>query len=67
MISNTQIVLGMASMVTTVLGHGYVLDPPARQPGEAMASVCGQQMFNNQNADIYGTIFCNSLFQRKPN
>ncbi|KAJ1337881.1 lytic polysaccharide monooxygenase [Microdochium nivale] len=56
MISNTQTLLALASLATTVLGHGYVMSPPGRKPGPAMAAACGQQMFNNQNSDFYGNI-----------
>lgn len=55
MISNTQVLFSLASLATTVLGHGFVMVPPARKPGPAMAAACGQQMFNNQNSDFYGT------------
>ncbi|KAH7040625.1 chitin binding domain-containing protein [Microdochium trichocladiopsis] len=56
MVSSTKTLFGVAALATTVLGHGYVIDPPARKPGPAMAAACGQQMFNNQNSDIYGNI-----------
>lgn len=45
-----------AGLISSVAGHGYITSPSARMPGTAMASACGQQMYNNQAADNYGNI-----------
>ncbi|KAF2268746.1 hypothetical protein CC78DRAFT_551199 [Lojkania enalia] len=45
-----------AGLVSTVAGHGYVVSPAPRMPGDAMVKACGQQVFNNQNSDHYGNV-----------
>jgi predicted carbohydrate-binding protein with CBM5 and CBM33 domain len=49
-------VFGLAGLVSTVAGHGFITSPKPRLAGTAMAAACGQQMFNNQAADNYGNI-----------
>lgn len=46
--------VALAGLVSTVAGHGFVIEPTARMPGSAMASACGQQVENNQKSDNYG-------------
>ncbi|KAI9738657.1 MAG: hypothetical protein M1834_008162 [Cirrosporium novae-zelandiae] len=46
----------LLSLVPTVLGHGFVTSPTPRQPGSAMESACGVQVYDNQAADSYGNI-----------
>ncbi|PSN62263.1 hypothetical protein BS50DRAFT_141639 [Corynespora cassiicola Philippines] len=48
--------LGLAGLVSSVAGHGYIVSPAPRMPGDAMSASCGQQMFNNQNSDHYGNV-----------
>ncbi|KAG9257203.1 uncharacterized protein F5Z01DRAFT_598443, partial [Emericellopsis atlantica] len=46
----------LAAIVPLVAAHGFINDPPARQPGDAYNSVCGQQPFYQQSADINGNV-----------
>ena len=48
--------LGLAGLISSVAGHGYISSPAPRLPGPAMEKSCGQQMFNNQNSDHFGNI-----------
>ncbi|CAM1505124.1 Fc.00g107610.m01.CDS01 [Cosmosporella sp. VM-42] len=45
-----------AALIPFVAGHGFVLDPPAREPGSAYKAACGEQPFNQQSADINGNV-----------
>ncbi|KAH9896217.1 chitin binding domain-containing protein [Xylariomycetidae sp. FL2044] len=47
---------GLVGLASTVAGHGFVTDPPARMPGDAMQSACGQQVTINQQSDNYGNV-----------
>lgn len=44
------------SAVPLVAGHGHVIDPPSRMPGEAFKAVCGNQLYSQQSSDINGNI-----------
>jgi hypothetical protein len=40
--------LAIAGMATTVRGHGFLLSPKPRMPGDAFEAACGQQVYYNQ-------------------
>lgn len=44
------------AFATLALGHGIVTSPPARQAGDAMKAVCGQQVTSNLQSNEYGDI-----------
>lgn len=46
--------LALAAMASTVAGHGYLVSPKPRMPGNAMKAACGQTVFNMFNSDING-------------
>lgn len=46
--------LVLAMMASTVAGHGYLVSPKPRMPGDAMKAACGQTVFNMFNSDING-------------
>jgi hypothetical protein len=46
----------IAALVPLVAAHGFINDPPARQPGDAYSSICGQQAFSQQSSDINGNV-----------
>ncbi|KAE8322605.1 chitin binding domain-containing protein [Aspergillus sergii] len=52
----TGTILAFAGLVSMAHGHGFVTSPKARMPGTAFQEACGQQMYNNQQADNYGNI-----------
>ncbi|KAF2677181.1 hypothetical protein K458DRAFT_424204 [Lentithecium fluviatile CBS 122367] len=41
-------------MASTVAGHGYLVSPQPRMPGDAMKAACGQTIYNMFNSDING-------------
>ncbi|KAI1856829.1 hypothetical protein JX265_011470 [Neoarthrinium moseri] len=45
-----------AAVAPLVAGHGALTSPTPRKAGSALASVCGEQIFNNMNSDSYGNI-----------
>ncbi|KAH8681100.1 hypothetical protein BX600DRAFT_504838 [Xylariales sp. PMI_506] len=45
-----------ASIAPLVAGHGFLTSPQPRLPGSNMEAACGQQIYNNQEADNYGNI-----------
>ncbi|KAL6239006.1 chitin binding domain-containing protein [Aspergillus navahoensis] len=49
-------VLAAAGLITLANAHGYISSPQPRMPGSAMASACGQQVYNNQAADRAGNV-----------
>ncbi|TPR11114.1 Fungal specific transcription factor domain family protein [Aspergillus niger] len=49
-------ILALAGLVSLAQGHGFVTSPQARMPGSAMEKACGQQVYNNQEADNYGNV-----------
>ncbi|KAF7559153.1 hypothetical protein G7046_g5009 [Stylonectria norvegica] len=51
-----QRIAALALLLPLIAGHGFVLDPPARKPGQAYKVACGEQPFNQQSADINGNI-----------
>ncbi|KAJ5247387.1 chitin binding protein [Penicillium chermesinum] len=46
----------LAGLLPLVHGHGFVTNPTPRLPGSAMEAACGQQAYNNQEADRYGNV-----------
>jgi predicted carbohydrate-binding protein with CBM5 and CBM33 domain len=46
--------LTLATMASTVAGHGYLSEPKARMPGDAMMKACGQTVYNMFKGDING-------------
>jgi hypothetical protein len=44
--------LAIAGMATTVQGHGFLLSPKPRMPGDAFEAACGQQVYYNQGSYI---------------
>lgn len=48
--------VAFASLLSTVAAHGMVVSPKARALGLNFKDACGEQLFNNQNADPYGNI-----------
>lgn len=42
------VALAVAGMATTVRGHGFLLSPKPRMPGDAFEAACGQQVYYNQ-------------------
>ncbi|KAF5860810.1 hypothetical protein ETB97_001030 [Aspergillus alliaceus] len=52
----TGTILALAGLVSMAHGHGFVTSPQARMPGPAFQEACGQQMYNNQQADNYGNV-----------
>lgn len=40
--------IAIAGMATTVRGHGFLLSPKPRMPGDAFEAACGQQVYYNQ-------------------
>lgn len=46
----------LAALLPLVSAHGFILDPPARRPGDAYAAACGQQPFSQQSSDINGNV-----------
>jgi hypothetical protein len=44
--------LAIAGMATTVQGHGFLLSPKPRMPGDAFEAACGQQVYYNQGTPI---------------
>jgi hypothetical protein len=40
--------LAIAGLATTVQGHGFLLSPKPRMPGDAFEAACGQQVYYNQ-------------------
>lgn len=52
----TGTILALAGLVSMAHGHGFVTSPKARMPGTAFQEACGQQMYNNQQADNYGNV-----------
>ncbi|KAL2820671.1 hypothetical protein BJX63DRAFT_280230 [Aspergillus granulosus] len=49
-------ILAAAGLFSLANAHGYISSPSPRLPGDAMASACGQQVYNNQAADRAGNI-----------
>ncbi|KAL4973395.1 chitin binding domain-containing protein [Aspergillus desertorum] len=49
-------ILAAAGLISLANAHGYITSPQPRLPGSAMASACGQQVYNNQAADRAGNI-----------
>ena len=49
-------ILSLAGLVSMASAHGFITSPQARMPGSAMQAACGQQVFDNQQADNYGNI-----------
>ncbi|KAL4987353.1 chitin binding domain-containing protein [Aspergillus falconensis] len=49
-------VLAAAGLISLANAHGYISSPQPRMPGSAMASACGQQVYNNQAADRAGNV-----------
>lgn len=49
-------ILAAAGLVSLANAHGYISTPKPRMPGDAMASACGQQVYNNQAADRAGNV-----------
>ncbi|KAL4994298.1 chitin binding domain-containing protein [Aspergillus recurvatus] len=49
-------VLAAAGLISLANAHGYISSPQPRMPGSAMASTCGQQVYNNQAADRAGNV-----------
>ncbi|KAI1339961.1 chitin binding domain-containing protein [Xylariaceae sp. FL0016] len=54
--STVSTTFGLIGLASTVMGHGFVTDPQARMPGDAMAAACGTQVETNQQSDNYGNI-----------
>ncbi|KAF1955801.1 hypothetical protein CC80DRAFT_525973 [Byssothecium circinans] len=54
--SFTTTAFGIATLVSDVMGHGYIVSPPPRQPGEAMVAACGKQVTTTFQSDINGNI-----------
>ncbi|KAE8151949.1 chitin binding domain-containing protein [Aspergillus avenaceus] len=52
----TGTILALAGLASMAHGHGFVTSPKARMPGTAMQEACGQQVYNNQEADNYGNV-----------
>ncbi|KAI4844456.1 hypothetical protein E4T44_06179, partial [Aureobasidium sp. EXF-8845] len=48
--------LAIAGLATTVQGHGFLLSPKPRMPGDAFEAACGQQVYYNQAGDNYGNV-----------
>jgi hypothetical protein len=48
------VAFGIAALASTVAGHGYIVSPKPRMPGNAMKAACGQGVFNMFNSDING-------------
>lgn len=48
------VAFSFAAMVSTVAGHGYIVSPKPRMPGDAMKAACGQTIYNTFNSDING-------------
>lgn len=48
--------IAFTSLLSTVAAHGMVTSPPPRALGLNFKDACGEQLFNNQNADPYGNI-----------
>ncbi|KAK7413326.1 hypothetical protein QQX98_007836 [Neonectria punicea] len=46
----------LAALLPLVAAHGFVQDPPAREPGTAYKAACGEQPFNQQSSDINGNV-----------
>lgn len=59
-----QYLAALAALLPLVAGHGFVLDPPARRPGEAYKAACGEQPFYQQSSDINGNV--QGIFQVIP-
>jgi hypothetical protein len=57
-------IAALAALIPLVVGHGFVLDPPARKPGAAYKAACGEQPFYQQSADINGNV--QGIFQVIP-
>lgn len=49
-------IAALVGLIPLVNAHGFVTNPTARMPGDAMASACGQQVEVNQESDNYGNI-----------
>ncbi|KAL3468156.1 hypothetical protein BJX64DRAFT_246953 [Aspergillus heterothallicus] len=49
-------ILAAAGLFTMANAHGYISSPSPRLPGDAMASACGTQVYNNQAADRAGNV-----------
>lgn len=49
-------VAALAGFVSSVAGHGFILSPTPRQPGEGLKAACGDQVYNQQSSDKYGNV-----------
>ncbi|KAI9055231.1 hypothetical protein LZ554_000195 [Drepanopeziza brunnea f. sp. 'monogermtubi'] len=48
--------LAVAGLLTTVAGHGSLIEPPPRPVGPGYRAVCGEQVYNQQLSDRNGNI-----------
>ncbi|KAJ5578440.1 chitin binding protein [Penicillium hispanicum] len=46
----------LAGLIPLVHSHGFVTSPTPRLPGTAFEAACGQQAYDNQEADKYGNV-----------
>ena len=58
MLYSSPVLAAAAGIVTIVSGHGFLLTPQPRMPGDAMEVACGAQVFSNQNSDNYVIEVC---------
>lgn len=53
---STSILATLATLFSTISGHGMLTSPTPRVVGAAMKEACGQQLFYQQTSDSYGNI-----------